>query len=258
MKGLFKRPSQEKRSKPWNPFAKEAAPTAPGAVLKGFYDPEVSTPCVTVCTPKGACQCGCEGIRKALSDEIGKRQLKVSVGSAKVGCSGTCKNGPIIGFPLKGFFYVNVKGEDIPEIVEETLVNGRILFRLVSINPDRSYRSDVYYEKSTGTLAAIDDKTCMVEVAKYFLDFEEGLSCGKCVPCRLGMLRMHEGMKRIMAGKGSEADLAEIEMLCKTMITTPHCEFAMTSSRPVLSAITYFKDEFRAHIEGQCAAAACQ
>jgi len=72
--------------------------------------------------------------------------------------------------------------------------------------PDRSYRSDIYYEKTTGLLAAIDDSVCMVEAAKYFMDFEKGLSCGKCVPCRLGMVRMHESMTRIAAGEGSAAD----------------------------------------------------
>jgi len=271
MMGLFKRQSAKKgsseevaavqRSKPWNPFAKvatEASGTAEAA-MRGFCDPETKVPCVTVCSPKSGCECGCDGVRKALSDEIAKRQIKVVLGAAKVGCDGSCKNGPIIGFPQKKFFYVNVRPENVPEIVEETIIHGRILFPLVSINPDRSYRSDIYYEKTTGLLAGIDDSVCMVEAAKYFMDFEKGLSCGKCVPCRLGMVRMHESMTRIAGGGGSAADLEEVELLCKTMITTPHCEFAMTSSRPVLSAITHFKDEFAAHIEGrECGAASCK
>jgi NADH:ubiquinone oxidoreductase subunit F (NADH-binding) len=108
-------------------------------------------------------------------------------------------------------------------------------------------------------IGAIHDKVCMVEASKYFLDFEEGLSCGKCVPCRIGLKRMHEGMQRIVDGTGTAEDLEQIKSLCKTMIDTPHCEFAMTSSRPVLSAITYFADEFTAHIERQeCPAGVCK
>jgi len=226
--------------------------------VKTFCDPASKKPCVTVCAPQGKCDCECEAVRKALKEVIAERQLSFTVGDAKTGCAGSCKNGPFLGFPQKGFFYVNVHPENVPEIVEETLVHGRILFPHISINPERSYRSDILYDKSTGLLAGIDSSVCMVEVAKYFLDFEEGLSCGKCVPCRIGMKRMLESMERIVAGTGTEQDLEQIRALCKTMKATPHCDFALASSRPVLSAITHFEEEFKAHIERkECSAGVC-
>jgi (2Fe-2S) ferredoxin len=227
-------------------------------LAKGFCNTESSKGCVTVCTPKPGCTCGAEAVRAALVNEIKKRQLPVSVGNAKTGCSGKCKNGPFIGFPQRGFFYLSVHQEDVAEVVEETLMRGHILFNHLSISPDRSYRTDVYYEKHTGVLAAIDDSVCMVDVAKYFLDFEEGLSCGKCIPCRLGMKRMQECVDRIVSGEGSDQDLEQIEILCQAMIAAPYCDFAVTSSRPVLSAITYFRDEFNAHVERrECPARVC-
>jgi (2Fe-2S) ferredoxin len=266
--GLFKEISRGIQNKPWIPFAKKTVDSeqqAPGLVeeapkiKKSFCDPDANMPCVTVCVAKSGCRCGCEGVRKALDDEIARRELNIVVGDAKTGCSGNCKNGALIGFPQKGFFYINVHPEEIPEIIEETVVHGRILFPHISINPDRSYRADVFYERETGLIAAINDRVCMVELAKYFLDFEEGLSCGKCAPCRIGLKRMQERINRIISGKGVASDLEEIKSLCETMKITPYCDFAMTSSRPVLSAITYFEDEFRAHIERQvCPTGVCK
>jgi (2Fe-2S) ferredoxin len=224
-----------------------------------FCDPKTGKLCVTVCSPKSSCKCGCKEVREALIEEIARRKLGIEVGHAKTGCSGSCQSGPLIGFPQKGFFYLGVKASDVPEIVEETLVEGRIIISHVSVAPERSYRTDVYYEKATGLLASIDDSVCMVDVAKYFLDFEAGLSCGKCVPCRQGLVRMRECLEKICAGTGSNEDLEMVGVLCTAMIQAPHCEFAMTSSRPVLSALTYFKDEFIAHIEQrECSAGVCQ
>lgn len=255
------------QDKPWNLFAKKKSEpaavqgTGDDVIAKSgaFCNPDSDKACVTVCSPGPGCTCDADAVRQALNSEMARSGLSLEVGNAKMGCDGKCNKGVLVGFPQKGFFYLGVKPEDIPEIVQETFIRGRILFPLVSISPNRSFRSDIYYERETGLIAAIDDSVCMVEVAKYFLDFEEGLSCGKCVPCRLGMKRMQEGMNRIVAGEGTEDDLEQIRLLCRTMMEVPHCEFAVTSSRPVLSAMTYFEDEFRAHVERkECPAGVCK
>lgn len=267
MLGRLKELGQEAKSAPLSFFAKktsEALGKLPDVEkvqkkFKPFCDPAAKRACITVCAPKSGCECDCGAVKLALETELNRLELPLTIGKIKVGCSGTCQNGPIIGFPQKEFFYLKVHPEDVPEIVRETLVRGHILFPRLSINPDRSYRSDIYYEKSTGLLAAIDSEVCMVEVAKYFMDFEEGLSCGKCVPCRLGMKRMQENVEKIVAGKGTEQDLEQIKMLCQTMIDAAHCDFAVTSTRPILSAITHFEDEFKAHIEQkECPAGVCK
>jgi len=266
--GFLKESSRGTQNRPWMPFGKKTSGVVQQAdssddvkekKKQGFCDPNSSKACITVCVPKPGCTCGCEAVRNAFNEEIAKRGLSLSIGDAKTGCAGSCKRGAFIGFPAKGFFYKNVTPDMVPEIVEETIVNGHILFPLLSINPDRSFRTDLLYEKETGLLAAIDDSVCMVEIAKYFLDFEEGLSCGKCVPCRIGMKRMQENVERIISGQGTPEDLEQIRALCQTMKETPHCDFAVTSSRPILSAITYFEDEFKAHIERQeCPSGVCK
>lgn len=229
-----------------------------GFVASAFCSSNAGS-CVTVCTPVAGCECQSAAVRQALQSEIEALGLDMELGSAKTGCGGKCNSGPFIGFPHKLLFYVGVKPEDAGDIARETLLKGKVLFPFLSVNPNRSYRADLLYERETGMLAAIDDSLCMVEVAKYFLDWEDGLSCGKCVPCRLGMKRLQESMERIVGGTGTLEDLEQIKILCHTMIHASHCEFAMASSRPVLSAVTYFEDEFLAHIERQeCAAGVCQ
>jgi (2Fe-2S) ferredoxin len=264
MLGRFKTLKRDIQETPLSLFARkgsaEAVEKRVGVIKKHktFCDPAGNRDCLTVCAPMPECTCDAAAVRQTLQAEIERRNLSLSVGDAKIGCGGKCKRGPLLGFPQKGFFYHGVTPETVPEILEETIVNGRILFPLISIEPNRSYRSDIYYERETGLIAAIDDKVCMVDVAKYFLDFEEGLSCGKCVPCRLGMKRMQETVDRIAVGKGVEQDLEQIRTLCQTMVGVPHCDFAVTSSRPILSALTYFEDEFRAHIERkECPAGVC-
>ncbi len=265
MLGELLKSKTQGKGKAWIPFGAKGG-QGPSAgetgvqadVRESFCAPSSTVACITVCSSKGGCECGSEAVRLALVEELEKRQLPVEVGLGKVGCGGKCTKGPYVGFPGKEFFYLGVKPENAGEVVEQTIVNGYILFPYLSIGPDRSYRNDIIYEKDTGLIASIHDKVCMVEVAKYFLEFETGLSCGKCVPCRIGMKRMMECMERMVSGEATMEDLEQVKSLCQAMLDTPLCEFAMTSSRPVLSAVTHFEDEFRAHIERQeCPAGVC-
>lgn len=238
------------------PEEKGLSPSLKGNV---FCDPGSHKACVTVCAPREGCSCDAAALREALEKALKEHGLNIPLGNAKTGCPGRCEHGPFLGFPQKGFFYLRVPPAAAEEVVRETLIKGRLLFPYLSISPDRSYRQDILYDRFSGLLAAIDDTVCMVEVAKYFLDFEEGLSCGKCVPCRLGIKRMEESLERIVSGHGTMDDLEQLGLLCETMIYAPHCRFAMASTKPVLSAITYFRDEFLEHIEKkECRAGVCQ
>gem|GEM_PF-758367 len=216
---------------------------------QSFCDRSSSKPCVTVCRARRGCACDCRSLKAALVEELSRRKMNITVGDMKLGCAGPCKNGPMIGFPQKGFWYVRVKIDQVPEIVEETLVHGRILHDRLSLSPDRSCRSDVYFERDTGLIGVIDDQTSMVEVAKYFMEFGRGLSCGKCTPCRIGLKRMEEGLERVVAGRGTTEDLEQIKNLCRMMKETPYCDFAMANSLPIFSALGYFEEEFRAVVK---------
>ena len=111
----------------------------------------------------------------------------------------------------------------------------------------------------SGGLVVMDKKTCMVEVARFFMDFTQKESCGKCVPCREGTKRMLEILNRIVDGKGEDGDIEMLKELGETISKTALCGLGKTAAGPVLSTIKYFEDEYRAHIyDKKCPAGACQ
>ena len=111
----------------------------------------------------------------------------------------------------------------------------------------------------SGGLIIMDEDNCMVDIARYFLDFTVDESCGKCVPCRIGTRRMLEILENIASGKGTEADLERLEQLGKNIKRTALCGLGQTAPNPALSTIRYFKDEYLAHInEKRCPASACK
>ncbi len=111
----------------------------------------------------------------------------------------------------------------------------------------------------SGGLVVMDKKTCMVEVARFFMDFTQRESCGKCVPCREGTKRMLEILNRIVDGQGQDGDIEVLKELGETISKTALCGLGKTAAGPVLSTIKYFEDEYRAHIyDNKCPAGACQ
>ncbi len=111
----------------------------------------------------------------------------------------------------------------------------------------------------SGGMIVMDDTTCMVDIAKFFLDFTVDESCGKCSPCRIGTKRMLEILERITTGKGKEGDIELLQELGETIKKTALCGLGQTAPNPVLSTIKYFRDEYEAHIkEHKCAAKVCE
>ncbi len=111
----------------------------------------------------------------------------------------------------------------------------------------------------SGGLVVMDETTCMVDVAKFFLNFTQSESCGKCTPCREGTKRMLEILNRITSGQGTETDLEVLEDLAKTIKVSALCGLGQTAPNPVLSTLKYFRDEYEAHIkEKRCPAGACE
>lgn len=110
----------------------------------------------------------------------------------------------------------------------------------------------------SGGLVVMDETTCMVDVAKFFLNFTQSESCGKCTPCREGTKRMLEILTRITEGQGREGDIELLESMAKNIKTTALCGLGQTAPNPVLSTLHYFRDEYEAHIkEKRCPAGAC-
>ena len=111
----------------------------------------------------------------------------------------------------------------------------------------------------SGGLIIMDERSCMVDVAKYFMDFCMDESCGKCVPCRVGTVQMFRLLDRITKGSATLADLATLKELCTMVQETSLCGLGQSAPNPVLGTLRYFMDEYEAHIKDHhCAAGVCK
>ncbi|NLY51270.1 MAG: NADH-quinone oxidoreductase subunit NuoF [Firmicutes bacterium] len=110
----------------------------------------------------------------------------------------------------------------------------------------------------SGGMIVMDEDNCMVDIAKFFLEFTCDESCGKCVPCRIGTKRMLEMLEKITQGKGEEEDIEKLEQLALNIKDSALCALGQTAPNPVLSTIRYFRDEYEAHIrDKKCPAGVC-
>ena len=111
----------------------------------------------------------------------------------------------------------------------------------------------------SGGLIVMDEDNCMVDIAKFFLEFTVDESCGKCPPCRIGTKRMLEILERITGGKGEEEDIEKLETLAKNIISSSLCGLGQSAPQPVLSTLKYFRDEYIAHVrDKKCPAGVCK
>jgi NADH-quinone oxidoreductase subunit F len=111
----------------------------------------------------------------------------------------------------------------------------------------------------SGGMIVLSDKDCMVDIAKFYLEFTVDESCGRCLPCRIGNKRLHEMLTKITDGKGTEQDLVELRELSETIIDTSLCGLGQTAPNPVLSTLEYFWDEYEAHVKDKrCPAGVCE
>lgn len=111
----------------------------------------------------------------------------------------------------------------------------------------------------SGGLIVMDEDTCMVDIARFFLEFTVEESCGKCPPCRIGTKRMLEILERITGGKGEEGDIEKLEILARNIKASALCGLGQTAPNPVLSTLKYFRSEYEAHVrEKKCPAGVCK
>jgi NADH:ubiquinone oxidoreductase subunit F (NADH-binding)/Pyruvate/2-oxoacid:ferredoxin oxidoreductase delta subunit len=135
---------------------------------------------------------------------------------------------------------------------------GCIPVSLFNLPVDFDSLTQVGSMMGSGGMIVMDEGTCMVDVAKYFVHFLQEESCGKCLPCREGLKRMGEILDSITEGKGNEESLSLLEELAEVVMDTSLCGLGRTAPNPVLSALRYFRPEFEAHIhQKRCPAAVC-
>ncbi|PKN85891.1 MAG: NADH-quinone oxidoreductase subunit NuoF [Chloroflexi bacterium HGW-Chloroflexi-8] len=137
-------------------------------------------------------------------------------------------------------------GGCIPESLWDVPVDYKSLGKLGSI-------------MGSGGMIVMDESTCMVDIARYFLNFSRFESCGKCTACREGVTRMYETLDYITRGYGQEGDIEQLEELCKSIKAGSLCGLGQTAPNPVLTTIKYFREEYEAHIrEKTCPAGVCK
>jgi NADH:ubiquinone oxidoreductase subunit F (NADH-binding) len=111
----------------------------------------------------------------------------------------------------------------------------------------------------SGGMIVMDETTCMVDVARYFLSFTQAESCGKCTPCRMGTLEMLRILDKIKSGNGEEGDIEKLQEIAITVKEGSLCGLGQTAPNPVLTTIRYFRDEYEAHIRDKiCPAEVCK
>ncbi len=136
---------------------------------------------------------------------------------------------------------------------------GCIPASLLDISVEYDTLTSVGAMMGSGGMIVLDEDNCMVDIARFFLDFTVDESCGKCTPCRVGTRRMLEILERIVNGKGEEGDIEKLENLANNIKATALCGLGQTAPNPVLSTIKFFRDEYEAHIkEKRCPAHHCQ
>ena len=146
---------------------------------------------------------------------------------------------------LKGVQLGGPSGGCIPAELADTVIDYKALSATGAI-------------MGSGGMVVMDEGTCMVRMAKFFLDFTTNESCGKCVPCRIGTLRLREILERICSGKGKDGDIELLEELCAQIKDGSLCGLGQTAPNPVLTTLRYFRDEYEAHIkEHRCPAGEC-
>ncbi len=137
-------------------------------------------------------------------------------------------------------------GGCIPAAMVDTTMDYESLARVGSI-------------MGSGGMVVLDETDCMVNVAKYFLQFTESESCGKCVPCRIGTKRLLEILKRITEGRGREGDMDLLAELSTDVKTSSLCGLGQSAPNPILSTLKYYREEYEAHIyEKRCPAGVCK
>ena len=200
------------------------------------------------------------------AEEFAKLGTETSKGTKVFALAGKVARGGLIEVPM---------GISVREVVEEIGggIGSDLNFKAVQIGgpsggcvPARLGHIAVDYESLTqagaimgsGGLVVLDESDCMVDIARYFLEFTQNQSCGKCTFCRVGTKRMLDVLERLCEGKGKKGDIEELQHLAGMIKQSSLCGLGKTAPNPVLSTIEYFRDEYEAHIDKRCPTGKCK
>jgi len=191
---------------------------------------------------------------------------ETSKGTKVFALTGKVKRGGLVEVPM------GITIRDIVEKIGGGVLDGR-KFKAVQVGgpsggcvPESLADTPIDYEAlakvgtmmGSGGLVVLDDKTCMVDIARYFLEFTQKESCGKCTFCRVGTRRLLDILEDFCAGKAKKGDIEKLEELSAQVKQGSICGLGQTAPNPVLTTIRYFREEYEAHIDGRCPAGVCK
>lgn len=190
-----------------------------------------------------------------------------SKGTKVFALTGKIKNSGLIevpmGIPLREIIYDIGGGIEHGKAFKAVQTGGPsggcVPASLLDIKVDFESLASIGSIVGSGGMVVLDESDCMVNIAKFFLQFTQSESCGKCVPCRIGTKRLLEILERITSGRGREGDIQLLEDLARDVKATSLCGLGQTAPNPILSTIRYFRDEYEAHImRKKCPAGVCK
>lgn len=238
----------------------EPRPRPPFPAVKGLWDkPTILNNVETYANIPQIILMGAEAFSK-----IGTEKSK---GTKVFALGGKINNTGLVEVPM---------GTTLREIVEEIgggIPNGKkfkaaqtggpsggcIPASLMDIQIDYDSLISIGSMMGSGGLIVMDEDSCMVDIAKFFLEFTVDESCGKCAPCRIGTKRMLEILEKITSGKGTMKDIDNLKVLCNSVKASALCGLGQTAPNPILSTLKYFEDEYLAHvIDKKCPAGVCK
>ena len=150
-------------------------PERPSPRNPSVYVTPFEKPHLTVCGGhQPELPCGSFALYAGLKKEAERLQFPLQLETAKIGCRGTCRKGPFVSLPRLGLFYQQVQTGHVPYILKDTLLEGRILFPILRLDPLQSIRSDLIWEKESECIMTLDSSTCMVQMARYLIQFPRG------------------------------------------------------------------------------------
>ena len=198
------------------------------------------------------CEQGAPGLRAAVSQEADERGLELTLETTITVCGGSCAKGPWLGMPAKGLFYAGLQAEQAPLLFEETLLNNRMIFQHLYLDPTKVTDSRVVWDHRDGVIVAMEPQMCLLDMVAYLFWFNAAQSCGKCTPCRLGVPQVASLFNSLRLGQASGGEVDMLDEIAAHMNEAASCDFAGKVTEPLRVALGRLRYEFQRHLDQEC------
>lgn len=213
--------------------------------------PELAVEHLTFCHHP-LCTKGAPALRAAVSQAADEQGLDLALETTITVCSGTCTHGPWVGMPQKNLFYCGLQPDQVPQLFQETVYRGRLLFPHLYLKPTKVTDSRVVWEPHDSLIVAMSPEMCLLDMVAYLFWFTAAQSCGKCTPCRLGVPQVARLLNSLRLSQAAGGEVGLLEEIVQHMGQAAFCTFAGKVTEPIRVALRFLRYEFRRHLEQEC------